>query len=157
LQQRRCCGPARAQLPARRSRGRPALPAQAEAGAARRRRIGGAGMGQLSRRKKRPTRMKMIRPGQDGRNRPRRDAPQTGPARIRPLLAQPGFCCIGPSGIGRDRPRNLLSRPREAKFAACRPAIANSGQEKLYSGRGSYMPTRGMPKSTLDPYMPAGT
>jgi hypothetical protein len=114
-------------------------------------------MGQLSQRKKRPTRMKMIRPGQDGRNRPKRDAPRTGPAGIHPLLAQPGFGCTGPSRIGRYQPGNLLSRPGEAEFAACRPANVNSGQEKLYSGRGSYLPARGMPKSTPDPYMPAET
>jgi hypothetical protein len=82
---------------------------------------------------------------------------RTGPAGILPWPAQPGFCCTGSSGIGRDRPGNLLCRPGEAKFAACQSANMNSGQEKLYSGRGSYMSARGMPKSTPDPYMPAGT
>jgi hypothetical protein len=55
--------------------------------------------------------------------RPSRDSPATGPGET-----------------GRDWPRNLICRPEKAEFAVCRPTNVNSGQEKLYAGRESYMP-----------------
>jgi hypothetical protein len=122
LQRHRRCGPARAQLPTRRGRGRPALSAQAEAGAARRRKGRGARMGQLGCGKNRPTRRKMTRPGWNGRNRTRRDARRTGPAGIRPLLAQGDFAAPalpelagnGPESwyAGQERPNSPYAGPR---------------------------------------------
>jgi hypothetical protein len=120
-----------------------------------------------------------------GPARERQDPPRTGPSQNWSESAQPGAVAhrprraaskpaqpgwpsapedwpsrdspaAGPAGTGRDWPRNLIYWPKKAEFAACRPTNVNSGQEKIYSGRGSYMPARGMMKSTPGPCMSAG-
>jgi hypothetical protein len=58
---------------------------------------------------------------------------------------------------GRIQPATCICRLEEAVICQCRPTNMNTGQEKSYAGRGSYMPGRGVPKSTPDPLMLVGT